>query len=429
MAADTSARPRQDGTTGWVAFRHRDFRFVFANRILSATATAMLQIAVGWEMWRVTQDAFVLGLVGLCLFLPNLIFFLPAGTIADRFPRRRVLIFTYGVQALAAFLLFLVFSSEAPSVALVLSAIFVVGTGRTFGSPAGTALVPNVVPPEHFPNAVAWTNATWELAVIVGPMLGGFLLVAGAPTVCGLVACIYLCNAVLMAMLRTRVQVMSTEPVSIKSLLAGIRYIIDRQIILGAVSLDLFAVLLGGATALLPIYATDILGIGEVGLGMLRSSIAVGAVVCGIIIIRVPVRRHAGNILLVTVGIFGAAITVFGFSTSVWLSMTALAFAGAADMVSVYIRQTLVQLATPDQMRGRVSAVTMMFVGASNELGEFRAGGVAAMVGVVTSAVAGGIGTILVAAAWALLFPRLRKIDALEIDSLRDDEASTQPER
>ncbi len=415
--------------TGWVAFRHRDFRFVFANRILSATATAMLQIAVGWEMWRVTQDPFVLGLVGLCLFLPNLIFFLPAGTIADRFPRRRVLIFTYGVQALAAFLLFLVFSSEAPSVALVLSAIFVVGTGRTFGSPAGTALVPNVVPPEHFPNAVAWTNATWELAVIVGPMLGGFLLVAGAPTVCALVACIYLGNAMLMGMLRTRVQVMSKEPVSLKSLLAGIRYIFDRQIILGAVSLDLFAVLLGGATALLPIYATDILGIGEVGLGMLRSSIAVGAVACGLIIIRVPVRRHAGRILLVTVGIFGAAITVFGFSTTIWVSMTALAFAGAADMVSVYIRQTLIQLATPDEMRGRVSAVTMMFVGASNELGEFRAGGIAAMMGVVASAVAGGIGTILVAALWALLFPRLRRIDSLDIDSLRDENMSNSPER
>jgi len=421
--ADQARSPGADHqTTGFVAFRHRDFRIVFVNRILSAMATAMLQVALGWEMWRVTQDPLVLGLVGLCLFLPNLIFFLPAGIVADRFPRRFVIISSYCVQVVASFLLFLVFSAGTPSVGLVLATIFIIGTGRTFSSPASTALVPNVVPPEHFPNAVAWTNATWELAVILGPMVGGLLLTTGATTVCAIVCGIYCCCIMLIASLRTRIQVMSKEPVRLATIFAGLRYIFDRQIILGAVSLDLFAVLLGGATALLPIYATDILGIGEVGLGMLRSSIAAGAVACGLVIIRVPVRRHAGRILLVTVGIFGVAITVFGFSTTVWISVAALAVAGAADMVSVYIRQTLIQLATPDEMRGRVSAVTMMFVGASNELGEFRAGSLAAMIGVVTSVVAGGVGTVLVAIAWALLFPKLRKIDALDVKTLRDAE-------
>lgn len=407
-------------TTGFVAFRHRDFRLVFVNRILSAMATAMIQVAIGWEIYVITSDPFMLGLVGLCLFLPNLIFFLPAGMIADRFPRRLVIVTSYCVQVVAAILLFLVFSAETPSVTLVLVIIFVIGTGRTFSAPASSALVPNVVPPEHFPNAVAWSNATWELAVIVGPMIGGLLLTTGAPTVCAIVAGIYCCCIVLISSLRTRVQIISKAPVRLGTVMAGLRYIFDRQIILGAVSLDLFAVLLGGATALLPIYAKDILQIGPEGLGLLRSSLAAGAVLCGLVIIRMPVRRHAGRILLVTVGLFGAAIAVFGFSTNVWLSMAALAVAGAADMVSVYIRQTMIQLATPDEMRGRVSSVTSMFVGASNELGEFRAGSVAAALGVVLSVVAGGVGTVLVAAAWAALFPKLRKIDALDIESLRD---------
>jgi hypothetical protein len=265
------------------------------------------------------------------------------------------------------------------------------------------------------------------LAVIVGPTIGGLLLTTGASTVCAIVCGIYCCSIVLISSLRTRVQVMSREPVRVATILAGLRYIFDRQIILGAVSLDLFAVLLGGATALLPIYAKDILQIGPEGLGMLRSSISVGAVACGLIIIRVPVRRHAGRILLLTVGLFGFAITTFGFSTTVWISMAVLALAGAADMISVYIRQTLIQLATPDEMRGRVSAVTMMFVGASNELGEFRAGTVAASIGVVTSVVAGGIGTMIVAAVWAVLFPKLRRIDALEAKSLRDEEHVQNP--
>jgi MFS family permease len=360
------------------------------------------------------------------LFVPNLVFFLPAGAVADKFPRRWVLVFSYGLQAAAAFLLWLVFTSEAPSVTLVLSVLFVVGTGRTFAAPASQALVPNVVPPEHFPNAVAWTNATWELAVIVGPMMGGALLVAGATKVFALVAVAYLGNTLLMAALHTRVQQMSTEPVSVASLLAGLRYIFNRQIILGAVSLDLFAVLLGGATALLPVFATDILHFEtpELGLGLLRSSIAVGAVACGLAIIYVPVRRHAGVVLLVTVALFGAAIVVFGLSTWVWLSMIALAISGATDMVSVYIRQTLIQLATPDAMRGRVSAVTMMFVGASNELGEFRAGTLAAAIGVVTSVIIGGAGTVAVALGWMVLFPRLRRVDALTVESLRRDERS-----
>jgi MFS family permease len=412
-----------DGSlSGAVAFRYRDFRLVFAGRILSATGTAMLSVAMGWEMWRITGDAFVLGLVGLVLFVPNLVFFLPAGAIADRFPRRLVLVASYGLQALAASLLWLVFQAESPSVPLVLAVLFLVGTGRTFSAPASQALVTNVVPPEHFPNAVAWTNATWELAVIVGPMMGGALLVAGATKVFALVAVAYIGNTLLMAMLHTRSQEMSREKVGLASLFAGLRYIFNRQIILGAVSLDLFAVLLGGATALLPIYATDVLGIGEVGLGMLRSAIAVGAVACGLAIIYLPVRRHAGVVLLGTVALFGVAIVVFGLSDIVWVSLVALALSGAADMVSVYIRQTLVQLATPDAMRGRVSAVTMMFVGASNELGEFRAGTIAAAIGATASVVIGGAGTVAVAGVWAFLFPRLRQVDRLSVEELsRED--------
>jgi len=406
---------------GFTAFHSFDFRLVFTGRVLSATGEAMLQIAVGWEMWRVTADPFVLGLIGLSLFLPNLVFFLPAGIVADRYPRRLVLIGSYAVQTTGAILLALVFATGQPPVALVLPVLFLVGTGRTFAAPANQALVPNVVPAEHFPNALAWTNATYELSVIVGPMIGGTLLFAGAPLVCGLVSVALLSNTLCMSLLRTRSQVLSSEPVRWSTVLAGLAYIRRRQIILGAVTLDLFAVLLGGATALLPAYATDILGIGEVGLGLLRSSLAVGALICGFFIIRLPVRRHAGRKLLLTVGVFGVAILVFGLSHTVWVSVIALAVAGAADMVSVYIRQTLIQLATPDEMRGRVSAVTMMFVGASNELGEFRAGSVAALIGIVASVVLGGVGTVAIAALWAVLFPQLRRVDRLEASALGED--------
>jgi MFS family permease len=405
----------------FVAFRYADFRFVFAGRILAATGEAMLQIAVGWEMWRITSDPFVLGLIGLALFLPNLVFFLPAGIAADRYPRRLVLIASYGLQAAAALLLAFIFHLGAPPIEAVLPVLFLVGMGRTFAAPAGQALVPNVVPPEHFPNALAWGNSTWELSVIVGPMLGGALLFAGAPLVCMLVAVALLGNTACMALLKTRSQVLSDEPVNLRTVLAGLSYIRRREIILGAVTLDLFAVLLGGATALLPAYATDVLDIGEVGLGLLRSSLAVGAVVSGLVIVRFPVRRNAGRTLLITVGLFGVAILIFGLSQIIWLSVAALALAGACDMVSVYIRQTLIQLATPDEMRGRVSAVTMMFVGASNELGEFRAGTVAAMIGIVASVVVGGAGTMTVAALWALVFPKLRRVDRLEAGSLSED--------
>lgn len=381
----------------------------------------MLQLAIGWEVWRITRDEWALGMIGLVMFAPNLIFFLAAGTVADRLKRQFILGTSYALQAICSILIMGALDEAAPNVHFAYVILFALGTLRAFSQPAQGSILPNVVPPEHFSNAVAWSSSAHQISVVVGPVLGGALLVVGAGVTFITIACGYAAAAILILVVKARSQQKSKGPVTLETLFAGIRYIYNRQIILGAMTLDLFAVLLSMSNALLPVFATDVLNIGEIGLGFLRGSQAVGAVACGFALTRIPVRRHAGNILLFTVGVYGLALFVFGISEWVWLSLIALAIAGGADMVSIFIRQTLVQLATPDEMRGRVAAVHGMFTNASGQLGDFRAGAMAAMFGAVSSIAIGAVGTVAIAILWARWFPRLRRVDSLDIETLRED--------
>jgi MFS family permease len=415
MGANPATRARHAGRA---ALQHPDFIKMLAARVTNSTATNMLHVVVGWEVYRFTGDPLALGLLGLAQFLPNILFFLLTGFAADRLPRQALLATCFSIQTLAAVALLLIVGAPQPALPAILAVLFVIGTCRAFAQPTGQALIPNLVPSEHLGNAIAWASSGVQLAVIVGPALGGLALVLGSGRALGTVAVVYACAAVTAALIRNRSQQIQKKRVTPDTILAGIRFIWHRKIILGAISLDLFAVLLGGATALLPVYASDILNVGEVGLGALRSSIAVGAALCGVALTQMPISKHVGRTLLITVAAFGVAIIVFGLSKSFWLSVVALFAAGAADMVSMFIRNTLVQLATPDEMRGRVSAVSSMFIGASNELGEFESGGVAALVGVLPSVLIGGVGTVVVALLWSYLFPDLRQVDALDAESL-----------
>lgn len=418
-------------TSGFAAFRHRDFAFAFVARILNNMATRMFQVAIGWEVWRITQSELMLGYVGLAMFLPNIMFFLAAGEVVDRFPRRAVLAVTYTSQCAVAAALLATFSTGDPPVAAVLALLFLMGLSRTFANPANQALIPNLVPKEHFPNAVAWANTGQHVSTIVGPVVGGVLIERGTALGFGstlafaTVTALIGLTVVAILLIRTPLQKLNRQPVTLQTVFAGLAFIWQRQVILGAISLDLFAVLLGGATALFPVYATDILGLGAAGLGMLHSAFALGEVSCALAMTQIPVRRRSGRKLLAAVAVYGLGIITFGLSDIVWLSLAALAVAGAADMVSVFVRHNLIQFATPDDMRGRVLAVHGVFVSGSSQLGEFESGTVAALIGPVGSVVAGGIGTIAVVLAFARLFPNLRQVDALELDEvMRASEAS-----
>ena len=400
--------------------QHRNFTRLLVARFLNVFATSMLHTVVGWEVYELTGSAFALGLIGLVQFLPNVMFFLLTGLAADRLPRHRIVAGCYLVQALAGTALYFVLTGPEPSFTMILPILFVVGGSRAFSLPTGQALLPNLVPVADFAHAVAWMGSAIEAAVILGPAVGGLLLTIGTDVALLTIIAIYGCASTVAFLIRRDRRGPRRERPTLDTVLAGIRFIWRRKIILGAISLDLFAVLLGGAIAMLPIYARDILEVGELGLGLLRSSIAVGAIACGIYLARRPLRRHCGRKLLVAVAVFGVAIIVFGISEVFWISALALMAAGAADMISVFVRNTLVQLATPDEMRGRVSAVSTMFIGASNELGEFESGAVAALVGVVPSVLIGGVGTVAVAIGWAYLFPDLLRIDRLDRESLAE---------
>ena len=408
-------------TTGWAAFRTPSFGFFIIVRIINGMSGVMLQLAIGWEVWRVFHDELTLGLIGLALFAPNLLFFLVTGTVADRFPRQRIMAASYILQGGCACLLLVVLSDATPSMPLTYVVLFLLGTARAFSQPAQQSILPTIVPAHHFSNGVAWSSSAHQLSVVIGPMIAGALLLLGANIVFITVACALLVGAFFITIVRTRGQEKARGPVTLESLLAGIRYIYNRQVILGSITLDLFAVIFGSVNALLPVYVTDVLHTGPEGLGILRASLAVGAVTCGLALTHIPVKHNAGRILLSTVGVYGLATLVFGISTSLYLSIAALALAGVADMVSVFIRATMIQLATPDEMRGRVASVHGMFTNASGQLGDFRAGSIAAVLGAVPSVVIGALATASLAALWAWKFPRLRNVDALDVDSLRED--------
>ncbi|MFO1048274.1 MAG: MFS transporter [Geminicoccaceae bacterium] len=398
---------------GWAVFRHRDFSFYCASRFLSALAVQMQNVAVGWRVYDLTGDPLALGLVGLAGFLPAICLALVTGHVADRFDRRTVLMTCYAVMTLSGLGLLAHTLVGSPTVWPIYLLTLAYGSARAFANPAGQALLPNLVPAAQFRDAVAFNSSAWQTATIIGPALGGILYAFGGAVVFASAACTYGLTALLVSLIAHRGVAGGREKPDWASLIAGVQFIRSRPAILGAISLDLFAVLLGGATALLPIYARDILLVGPLGLGVLRSMPAAGAVVMAVLLAHRPLERHTGRRMLLAVGVFGLATIVFGFSTSLYLSLACLVVLGAADMVSVYVRQTLVQLETPDAMRGRVAAVNAVFIGASNELGEFESGVVAAAVGPVAAVVLGGIGTVAVAALWARWFPALRDRDRL----------------
>lgn len=398
---------------GRAAFRHRDFRLFVTARFLSGLAIQIYDVGVGWFVYDVTRSAWALGLVGLSVFLPNLLFALLTGEVADRFDRRRISALAYATMAIAATGVLICAVVRIETAWPIYAFAAVLGTARAFGMPASQALLPGLVPRETFANAVAWASSAWQTATIAGPALGGLLYVFGPSVVFGFAATAFVIAATATIRIAPRPPVGNREKPSLDTVLAGIRFIRSRPAILGAISLDLFAVLLGGATALLPIYARDVLSTGPWGLGVLRSAPAVGAAVTAFVLAQRPISAHAGRIMFTAVGLFGVATVGFGLSTSLPLSLGFLTLLGASDMISVFVRQTLVQHDTPDEMRGRVSAVNSVFIGASNELGEFESGAVAALIGPVASVVVGGLGTLVVAVVWARLFPDLWRRDRL----------------
>jgi MFS family permease len=372
----------------------------------------MLLIAIGWQMYDLTGSAWDLGLVGLLQFLPALLLVLVAGHVADRHQRARVLALCLAAQAGIASIMCAVSMHEAMRREWLLLLCVALGSLRAFQMPAQQALTPSLVPAELLPRALAFSASGMQAAIIAGPALGGALYLAGAEVTYAASAVLFVFASALGATIRYQ-HVPPTEGASMSALLAGLRFVAAHKVVLGAVSLDLFAVLLGGATALLPIYARDMLHVGPWGLGLLRAAPAAGALAMSLVLTRWTIRHRTGHRLLGAVAVYGLTMMVFGWSTDFALSLAALAAGGAADMVSVVIRQTLVQLETPNEMRGRVSAVNAVFIGASNQLGEFESGAAAAWLGVVESVVLGGIGTCLVAALWWRLFPDLARRDRL----------------
>ncbi len=382
-------------------------------RWFGTTGNQMLMVAVGWQMYGLTHSAWDLGLVGLYQFVPALLLTLVAGHVADRVHRGHIVAVCMVTQGLAAGVLVLATHDHWASRELLLAVSIALGAARAFQMPAQQALTPMLVPPAMLPRAMALSSAGVQSAVIGGPALGGMIFVAGAGTVYATCTVLFIIGGVLVGGLKYAHLPATREPVSVKSLLAGVVFIWRRKPVLGAVSLDLFAVLLGGATALLPMYAKDILHTGPWGLGLLRAAPAVGALLTSVVLTRWPLERRVGRTLLLAVALYGVCMLVFGLSRHIALSMLVLAISGGADMVSVVVRQTLVQLETPNEMRGRVSAVNSVFIGASNQLGEFESGASAAWLGPVASVVLGGVGTLLVAAAWVRLFPSLARRDRM----------------
>lgn len=397
----------------YAAFRHSAFLRFWAARFLATFSTQIVSVAVGWQIYDLTRDPFDLGLVGIIQFAPSLILVLVTGAVADRFGRRLIMGLAALLEAVCALALLALtlLGLAGPAGIFVVLAMF--GIARAFFGPASASLVANLVPREDFANAVAWNSSAWQMATIVGPVAGGLLYGIAPEAAYGIAVLFMLFAALLIFSIPKPSRRMETDKSSLYTLFGGFRYIWGERIVLGAISLDLFAVLLGGAVALLPVYARDILELGPWGLGLLRGAPGIGAIAVAIWLAGHPIRDHAGIVMFAFVALFGVFTVVFGVSAMPWLSILALIMMGATDMISVYVRETLIQLWTPDHVRGRVNAVNMVFVGASNELGEFRAGTMAALIGTVPAVVFGGVGAVAVAGIWAYVFPELRKVRRL----------------
>jgi MFS family permease len=414
-----------------VAWQHRDFCFYSAARLAGIIGAEAQAVGVAWQVYQLTGSALALGTTGLALFLPGIFFVLPAGHAADRFERRTIILICYTVQLVATAALLWMSLHNKNNVWGIYGVLFLIGMGRCFSGPAASSLVPTLVPKEHFVNAVTWGATIFQIANATGPMLGGLLFTVvlqkwigvrfaawnGAPIV-------YLFTIVMLLMflvLFSQVQpkgAAEKKGFTLGTMLAGLRYVLHTRLLLGSLSLDMFAVLLGGAVSLLPIFAADILHRGAHGLGLLRAMPSTGALLVSLALAVAPIRRSAGRTMLACVGAFGAATVVFGLSRNIWLSCAALFVIGATDMVSVVVRSSILQLATPAEMRGRVSSVSWLFVGASNELGEFESGLTAHWWGAVRAVVIGGVASMVVTGLWSTFFPALRRADRLNAEDL-----------
>jgi MFS family permease len=395
-------------------FAERNFVLYLASRSLNNFCIMVETVSVGWSIYQITGNPMDLGFVGLSQFSPMLLFFLVAGWCADRFDRRLLLTGCYLIEATGDLLFYLQTTSTSPVMWLVFLNLSLFGTARAFSSPASQALVPNLVPRDLYPVAVAWNTASSKLAAIIGPAAGGLLFAAIGPKVFLLNGALYMLPVIMMFMMRAKLHIRTKGTTGLESIVAGLSYIWRKPIVFGAISLDLFAVIFAGLPAMLPIFASDILHTGAEGLGFLRAAPAAGATITAITLTQFASMRRTGIILFVTVAIYGLSILAFGFSTWLPLSLAALFVLGASDMISVFIRQTLVQIQTPDDMRGRVSAVNSVSVNASNELGDFRAGMMAAWIGPVPAVVLGGFITLAVCGLWAKFIPDLRRADRLD---------------
>ncbi|HEY7390766.1 MAG TPA: MFS transporter [Bryobacteraceae bacterium] len=397
-----------------VVFRYPNFLYHSGARVLSVLGSEMQAVAVGWQIFGLTHRPLDLGLVGLAQFLPPVLLFTVAGNTADRVPRQKILQFAMGVFAVASTLLFAFTLHGLTSVFPIYLALLLNGTARAFSQPSSQALLPTLVAEEHFPQAVAWSSSCFRTATIFGPVAGGLVYgFAGTPLpVYGVAALFSLASLALYARIHLKWMPRPAKAArrSGAMVFEGLRYVWHDKFVLGALSLDLFAVLLGGATALLPVYASDVLHVGASGLGILRSAPGLGAILTALALAHRPLGKRQGAIMLWCVFGFGLATLAFGVSRNLALSLAALGLTGAFDMVSVVVRSTMVQLRTPDHMRGRVSAVNMVFIGASNEVGQFESGITAQWFGTVPAVVVGGIGTIVVVALWTWLFPQLREV-------------------
>ncbi len=416
--------------TAGSAFHSLDFRLYQSARFFVILGAEAQSVAVAWQVYQITHSALDLGYTGLALFLPGLFFMLAAGHVADRYDRRRIILLCYSVQFLCTAVLLWFALHGIQRIWPIYAVLVGIGLGRAFSGPASSAMVPSLVPKAHFVNAITWGATIYQIANMAGPAVGGLLFVLPLTGTLGSLngaAVVYSFTLVMLglfllfvSMIRTRVERTEKKAFSLNTMLAGMRYVWETKLLLGSISLDLFAVLLGGAVALLPIFATEILHTGPRGLGLLRAMPSVGALAVSLTMVWRPIKHRAGVVMLTCVACFGAATVVFGLSTSMWISLVALVIVGASDMVSVVIRSSVLQLATPPEMRGRVSAVNWLFIGASNEFGEFESGLTAHWWGAVRAVVIGGIGSLIVTGASAVLFPALRRADRLTEESLQN---------
>lgn len=426
-----SHSPGPERTNPRAAFQYRDFRFFQLSKFLFTIGWQMQNAGVGYQLYELTHDPFVLGMIGLVQFIPAISLSLITGQVADRYDRRKIVSTCQASLALCSLALFALTAAGVTNVYAYYTVLFFVGVAHSFLGPATQALVPHLVPQQHFPNAVAWNSSIWQIAAIAGPAVGGFVYDAFGPQA------VYLSDVLLtsiaflcMVQVRAKTGRQQTAAVSWETAVAGLKYVWRRKVILGAISMDLFAVLFGGAVALMPIYARDILHVGAVGNGLLRAAPGVGAALVAMIIAFLPPMRRAGAVMYGSVAGFGVATIIFGVSTNFALSLVALFTLGALDMVSVVVRHTLVQVVTPEAMRGRVSAVNLVFINASNELGQFESGVTARWFGTVPSVIIGGIGTLLVVGIWAVIFPQLRKFGRLDAQNVleQDDDLAADEE-